>query len=137
MSTDSRELYDAAEQIDHVYPKRVGGPDQRIQWILAAIKRDGLEAVQKGTAAFAAACKECGLCRRRPEEWKSVPYPQKFFGKKFAYYLQDPDDQFCISNNRVFKRVQPGSPVDTTPVVSRDDSDPDYARRFAAWKAKQ
>ncbi len=137
MPIDSRELYDAADEIDRIYPKRVGSPEARRMWIVAAIKRDGVEAVRNGTIAFAKACKECGLCRRRLEEWSGVPYPQKFFGKTFSYYLQDPDDHLCISKNRVAKRVQPGSPVDATPIVSRNESDPDYARRFAAWKEKR
>lgn len=110
--TEPRELYLAAEEIDAVYPKRVGSPSARLQWIMAAIKRDGVNAVRSGTVAFASACKAAGLCRRH-EDWGSVPYPQKYFGKKYAYYMGPPEDQLCISNNRVVKTVQPG--ISTAP----------------------
>ncbi len=107
----------AAEEIDALYPKPVGSPEARLQWIVAAIKRDGADRVRGGTIAFANACKECGLCRRH-EDWGGVPYPQKFFGKKYAYYLVSPYDHLCISKNRVRRTVQPG--ISTLPETEED-----------------
>lgn len=135
-SSYSMEHVRAAEEIDELYPKRVGSPEQRVQWIIAAIKRDGADLVRGGTIAFANACKECGLCRRH-DDWGSVPYPQKFYGKTYRYYLMDPYDHLCISRNRVRVIERPGSPRDDTPMRPRTETDPEYAKRFAEWKAKR
>ncbi len=107
MSSELRELHIEASEIDAIYPKRVGAPDARIRWIAAAIKRDGVNAVRSGTEAFAKACEECGL-NRRHDGWGGVPYPQKYYGKTYAYYLVPPDEQFCISSNRVVRTEHPG-----------------------------
>ncbi len=136
---DRQQTLRQAEEIDTIYPKRVGSPVARIGWIIAAIERDGVRAVRSGTEAFAAACKDAGLCRRHAD-WGSVPYPMKFFGKKYSYYLLPPEDQLCISKNRVVKRVQPGSPVDTSPCVPMDYAnhpDPVMRERYAAWKKRE